>query len=82
MRFLGRYVSIYEVLEMSKALIGNAAIAGGIGLAIGVVFTIVVNLIKPTSNLSWSLIAVAFASFFSGSAGFIVGIKEKDKEAR
>ena len=67
---------------MTKSLIGNAAIAGVIGLAIGVVFTLIVNLIKPTPDLSWSLIAVAFASFFSGFAGFIVGIKEKDKEAQ
>ena len=67
---------------MRKSLIGNAAIAGGIGLAIGVVITFVINLIKPTPDLSWSLIAVAFAAFFSGFAGFIVGVKEKDKEAQ
>jgi len=67
---------------MSMSLIGNAAIAGVIGLVIGVVFTFLVNLIKPTPDLTWSLIAVAFAAFFAGFAGYIVGIKEKDKEAR
>ncbi|WP_414838122.1 hypothetical protein ACK3SF_01840 [Candidatus Nanosalina sp. VS9-1] len=40
--------------------------SGAISLVIAVAVTYAVSLAYPSSDLQWALIAVAFASFFSG----------------
>lgn len=41
-------------------------ISGAVGATIGVIITYGVSFAIPTSDLSWALIAVGAASFFSG----------------
>ncbi len=55
----------------------QALIAGVIGVVLGLVITFVVSLIIPTTNLSWSLIAVGFASFFAAFSGYVVAASQK-----
>ena len=55
----------------------RAILSAIIGLVIGVIFTALVNLLKPSTDLLWALIAVCFASFFSALAGYIVGSRQK-----
>ncbi|WP_456272403.1 hypothetical protein [Bacillus sp. AK031] len=44
----------------------NGIKAAVISVIIAVVFTFLASLIIPTDDLTWALIAVAFAAFFSG----------------
>jgi uncharacterized protein YacL len=48
-----------------------------IGLVIGVIFTALVNLAIPATNLFWTLIPLCLAAVFSGFAGYILGVKQK-----
>lgn len=48
-------------------------VAGGLAAAY------IINLIIPTTNLGWSLIAVGFAAFFSGVFGYLGGVKQQSR---
>ena len=58
----------------------RAILSAVIGLVIGVIFTALVNLLKPWTDPMWALIAVCIASFFSGLAGYIIGARQKIKQ--
>jgi len=58
----------------------RAILSAIFGLVIGVIFTALVNLLKPSTDLVWAMIAVCFASFFSALAGYIVGARQKPKQ--
>jgi hypothetical protein len=62
---------------MNGGSISRALLSGIIGVAIGLVITYVVSLIIPTENLTWSLIAVGFASFFAAFAGHLSGASQR-----
>ena len=62
---------------MNQVSWGSAVLSGVIGVVIGLVATYVMSLIRPTTNLQWSLIAVGIASFCSAFAGYIRGVREK-----
>jgi ABC-type antimicrobial peptide transport system permease subunit len=47
----------------------DEVISGFVGSIIGVAATYGVSLAIPTTNLTWALTAVGFASFFSGFFG-------------
>jgi len=64
---------------MNQISWGRAAVSGVIGVIFGLVITYIVNLINPTTNLRWSLIAVGFASFFAAFRGYIVGARQKSQ---
>lgn len=40
--------------------------SGAYSFSIGIIATYAVSYVVPTSDLTWALIAVGFASFFSG----------------
>ncbi|MFQ3275242.1 MAG: ABC-type antimicrobial peptide transport system permease subunit [Candidatus Nanohaloarchaea archaeon] len=50
--------------------------SGVVSAVIGVVATYGVSLAMPTSDLTWALTAVGFASFFSGFFGSYYSSKE------
>jgi O-antigen/teichoic acid export membrane protein len=58
----------------------RAILSAIIGLAIGVIFTALVNLLKPWPDIMWALVAVCLASFFSALAGYFVGSLQKPKQ--
>jgi uncharacterized protein YacL len=62
---------------MKSVLLFRAILAGVIGLVIGVIFTAVVNLIVPTTNLAWTLFPICLAAILSGFAGYLVGARQK-----
>lgn len=49
----------------------RAVIAGLVAVVFGLIATLIVDLFVPTTNLEWSLIAVGFASFVAGLAGYL-----------
>jgi hypothetical protein len=57
---------------MERFIVG-AIIAGIIAILFGVGATFIVDQITASDDLSWALIAVGFASFFAGAAGYISG---------
>jgi uncharacterized membrane protein len=57
---------------MQRKIIGTI-IAGIISIVIGVTTTYIVGQFIPTADLMWALIAVTFASFFSGIGGYASG---------
>ena len=57
---------------MQRLIIG-AFIAGIIAILFGVGATFIINQITASSDLNWALIAVGFASFFAGAAGYVSG---------
>jgi hypothetical protein len=44
-----------------------------VAIIIALIITYLVSLVIPTGNLTWSLIAVGFASFISAFAGYLSG---------
>jgi hypothetical protein len=55
----------------------RAILSGVIGLVIGVIFTALVKLIVPATNLVLTLFPICLAAVFSGFAGYFVGAKQK-----
>jgi hypothetical protein len=55
----------------------RAILSGFIGLVIGVIFTALVKLIVPATNLVPTLFPICLAAIFSGVAGYFVGAKQK-----
>ena len=55
----------------------RAILSGVIGLVIGVIFTALVKLIVPATNLVSTLFPICLAAIFSGVAGYFVGAKQK-----
>jgi chromate transport protein ChrA len=62
-RLTGGYCSNKGGVRMNWA---NGIKAAVISVIIAVVFTFLASLIIPTDDLTWALIAVTFAAFFSG----------------
>ena len=56
-----------------ERLIMGAIIAGIIAILFGVGATFIIDLITASGDLNWALIAVGFASFFAGAAGYVSG---------
>ena len=50
-----------------------ATVAGIISLSIGVLATYLISIMIPTTELTWSITAVGFASFFGGFSSHISG---------
>lgn len=66
---------------MNPVSLGESAIAGVIGLVIGLVATFVASLIWPTPcGLSGAFVAVGFASFFAAFGG-VSGAHTRDTAA-
>lgn len=59
----------------------RAVLSAIIGLVIGVILTALVNLLKRWEDLILALIAVCLASIFSALAGYIMGARQKSKQA-
>lgn len=57
---------------MDRLLI-SSIITGIISVVIGVTTTAIVGQFITADSLQWALIAVSFASFFSGLGGYISG---------
>ncbi len=64
---------------MSDVSWSRAIVSGIIGLLVGLAATYIINLIIPTTNLGWRLIAVGFATFFSGVFGYLGGAKQQSR---
>jgi hypothetical protein len=62
---------------MKSALLFRAILSGVIGLVIGVIFTALVKLMVPATNLAWTLFPLCLAAIISGFVGYIVGAKQK-----
>lgn len=54
-----------------ESIFARAVISGLVAVVVGVIATFIVEIFIPTANLDWALIAVGFASFFSGLAGYL-----------
>ena len=54
-----------------------AILSGVIGLVIGVIFTALVKLIVPATNIAQTIFPICLAAIFSGFAGYFVGAKQK-----
>lgn len=67
---------------MNERLLTGAIISGAYAVGFGLVATVLVSLIFSTTNLTWALIAVGFATFFAGFAGYIVGQRHEQHEER
>ncbi len=63
-----------------QTLFTRSLIAGIVALLFGLIATLLVDVVIPTTNLQWALIAVGFASFFGGFAGYYFGFRE-DRES-
>ena len=61
---------------MKKVSIKSAFTSGLIGLCIGLVITYIMNLLYPSGNSVWVLVAVGNASFFASFWGNIAGQQE------
>jgi hypothetical protein len=66
-----------EVMAMKSIPLFRAILSGVIGLVIGVIFTALVKLIVPSTNLAWTLFPICLAAIISGFAGYIMGAKQK-----
>lgn len=62
---------------MKSVSLFRAILSCVIGLVIGVIFTALVNLAMPATNLAWTLILICLAAVFSAFAGYIVGAKQR-----
>ncbi len=55
----------------------RAILSSVIGLVIGVIFTALVKLIAPATNLVLTLLPICLAAILSGVAGYFVGARQK-----
>jgi hypothetical protein len=62
---------------MKSVSLFRAIISCIIGLVIGVIFTALVNLAVPATNLAWTLVPTCLAAVLSGFAGYLVGAKQQ-----
>jgi uncharacterized protein YacL len=62
---------------MSTSSWFRAFLSGLVGIAIGVIFTAVVNLLSPLGNLVQTVILVCVSAFLSAFLGFIFGSRKK-----
>lgn len=65
---------------MNNEMMTRALIAGIVALIVGILVTFIVSFAFPTTNLAWSMIAVGFASFFGGFAGYYFGMNADNGE--
>jgi hypothetical protein len=65
---------------MRTSSAAKAILSGFIGIAIGVVFVAVANLVNPVGNLTQSLIIVCVPAFVSALVGNTMGSR-RDKPA-
>ena len=64
-------------MAMKSVSLFRAILSGVIGLVIGVIFTALVKLMMPETNLAWTLFPICLAAIVSGFVGYIVGAKQK-----
>jgi len=64
-------------ITMKNISLFRAILSGVIGLVIGVIFTALVKLIVPATNLVQTLFPICLAAILSGVAGYFVGAKQK-----
>jgi hypothetical protein len=62
---------------MKRFSLFRTILAGFTGLLIGVIFTALVELIVPATNVAWTLFPMCLATVFSGIAGYVVGARQK-----
>jgi hypothetical protein len=55
----------------------RAILSGLIGVAIGVIFIAVANLVSPVANLAQVLIVVCIPAFLSALVGHIIGARQR-----
>jgi uncharacterized protein YacL len=67
----------WEALAMKNISLFRAILSGVIGLVIGVIFTALVKLIVPATNVAQTISPICLAAIFSGFVGFFVGAKQK-----
>jgi uncharacterized protein YacL len=63
--------------RMKSYSLFRVILSGVIGLVIGVIFTALVNLAMPATNLAWTLIPTCLAAILSGFAGYLLGARQK-----
>lgn len=63
-------------------LLTRSIVSGLISVVVGVAVTALVAQFIATSDLEWALIAVGFASFFSGLGGYIAGHQQERELVR
>jgi len=64
-------------MRMNRNSLVWAILSGVIGLVIGVIFTALVKLIVPATNIAQTIFPICLAAIFSGFAGYFVGAKQK-----
>ncbi len=62
---------------MGTFSIFRAILSGVIGIVIGVVFTAMLNLVRPADNLIPLLIVVCLAALLSALSGCLIGARRK-----
>jgi len=62
---------------MNRNSLSWAILSGVIGLVIGVIFTALVKLIVPATNLVQTIFPICLAAIFSGFAGYFLGARQK-----
>ena len=62
---------------MKSVSLFRAILSSVIGLVIGVIFTALVKLLVPETNLARTLFPICLAAIVSGFVGYIVGAKQK-----
>jgi len=60
----------------------RSVIAGLISIVVGIAVAALVAQIIATADLEWALIAVGFASFFSGLGSYIAGQQQERELVR
>ena len=65
---------------MQRRTIGTI-IAGIVSILIGVTTTYIVGQFIPSADLTWALVAVTFASFFSGVGSYASGFMQTRETA-
>jgi hypothetical protein len=62
---------------MKSLSLFRTILAGFLGLLIGVIFTALVELVMPATNVAWTLFPMCLAAVFSGLAGYVIGARQK-----
>jgi hypothetical protein len=56
-------------------VITRAVVSGFIAVLFALIAALIADLLIASDDLTWSLIAVAFAAFFGGLAGYVTGAR-------
>jgi hypothetical protein len=66
-----------EATAVKSDTLFRAILSGVAGLVIGVIFTALVKLIAPATDLAWTIFPLCLASIVSGFVGYLVGARQK-----